>query len=123
MNISDENRLLWLWLRRNAGHRPSEAIAEEVGLPPLAVFRALHAMQRRGLIEQLPPQERGGRMQYGVSDACLVPLGLTVGEASSGTPRTSPAAARESKPSRPRQAGTGRAWKSMAGFGQLRANP
>lgn len=80
MNLSEANRTLWLWLHERGGYWTCEEIARRTGYASINIFRALHDMARRHLIEQVDPSPGERRKRYGVSGDCLVPLGIKVGE-------------------------------------------
>lgn len=84
MRLSGTSRTLWLWLRARGGHWTVQEVAARTGLDSQEVFRSLHAMSRRRLVEQVAPEPGQLRKRYGVTDDCLVPLGITVREASTG---------------------------------------
>jgi hypothetical protein len=84
MEISGTRKTLWLWLRERGGHWTVQDIARRTGMESAEIFRAVHAMTRRQLVEQLDAAPGEHRKRYGVTDDCLVPLGLTVHEATTG---------------------------------------
>lgn len=80
MPLSDENRMIWLWLLNEGGYWTAREIAQRVGMDPLVVFRRCGAMVRRSLI--VSRKGEGQRyLSYGVTGTCLVPKGMTVAEA------------------------------------------
>lgn len=90
MNLGEANKLLWLWLHQRGGYWTAEQIAIRTGYSSQNIFRALHDMSRRRLIEQVDAAPGEHRKRYGVTDTCLVPLGLTVEEVMKGEPVAHP---------------------------------
>jgi DNA-binding MarR family transcriptional regulator len=80
MNLSAENRRIWLWLCAKGGKWTARELAQRIGGDSQAIFRCLHAMARRQLIAQYPPEDGSRYKRYAVTDTCLVPLGLSVAE-------------------------------------------
>jgi DNA-binding IclR family transcriptional regulator len=78
--LNDANRALWLWLLNAGGYWTCEEIARATGYASINVFRAVHAMTRRGLIDQTDPAPGSFRKRYGITGLCLVPLGMRVAE-------------------------------------------
>lgn len=80
MNLSDENRRIWLWLCTQGGKWTAREVSQRIGVDSQKVFRAVHAMARRELIAQYPPAEGSRYKRYAVTGTCLVPMGLSVAE-------------------------------------------
>jgi hypothetical protein len=84
MNLGEANKALWLWLHKRGGYWTAEQMARATGYASQNIFRALFDMSRRNLIEQVDPIPGSRKKRYGVTDSCLVPLGLTVAEVMHG---------------------------------------
>lgn len=80
MKISDKNRKLWLWLCTEGGKWTALELAKRYGGDSKDIFRSLHAMSRRDLVAQFPPEDGQIRKRYGVTGTCLVPFGVSVAE-------------------------------------------
>lgn len=80
MTLNETNRNLWLFLFNNGTFLTAHDVSRRTGYPPEKVFRALHAMTKRGLLEQVPPKEGELRKRYGVTGTCWVPNRMKVGE-------------------------------------------
>lgn len=80
MNLSDANKFLWIWLLQHHGFWTCQEIAQRTGYASINIFRALHGMHCRKLVEQCEPAKGERWKRYGVTGTCLVPLGLSVAE-------------------------------------------
>ena len=80
MKISDRNRKLWIWLCTQGGKWTAQELAVHYGGDSQELFRSLHAMHRRDLIAQFPPEEGSHRKRYAVTGTCLIPYGVSVAE-------------------------------------------
>jgi hypothetical protein len=80
MKISDKNRALWVWLCMNGGKWTAQELAKHYGGDSQELFRSLHAMARRQLIAQFPPEAGQHRKRYAVTGTCLIPYGVSVAE-------------------------------------------
>lgn len=78
--ILDETQQLWIWLLHTGGKWTAQEVAQRCGGDGQRVFRRLHGMHRRKLVEQFPPAEGCHRKRYAVTGTCLIPLGLCVGQ-------------------------------------------
>lgn len=80
MKISDKNRRLWIWLCSQGGKWTAQELARRYGGDSQELFRSLHAMSRRQLVAQFPPEEGNRFKRYGVTGTCLIPFGVSVAE-------------------------------------------
>lgn len=78
--ILDDTRELWLWLLHRGGKWTAQEVARTHGGDSQQIFRRLHAMHRRQLVEQFPPEAGSRFKRYGVTGTCLVPVGMAVAE-------------------------------------------
>lgn len=78
--VLDETHRLWLWLLHTGGAWTAQELARRIGGDSQQIFRRLHAMQRRRLLQQFAPAPGSRFKRYGVTGTCLIPIGLAVGQ-------------------------------------------
>jgi hypothetical protein len=78
--LTPPKRRIWLWLCTEGGKWTARELAQRIGGDSQEIFRALHGMHVRNLVEQFEPDAGGRYKRYGVTGTCLVPIGLTVAE-------------------------------------------
>lgn len=76
----DETHRVWLFLLHRGGKWTAKEVTQRVGGDSQQIFRRLHAMHRRNLVEQFDPAPGSRFKRYGVTGTCLIPLGLAVGQ-------------------------------------------
>lgn len=78
--LAKETRDLWLWLLHRGGKWTAQEVAQHFGGDSKELFRRLHAMKRRHLVQQFPPDAGSRFNRYGITGTCLVPVGMAVAE-------------------------------------------